>query len=219
MRLLGMYLYLFSLSASFASTPPTCAELNKMWAIKYHSEFKIAWKKQSFKCPGKNSRIAEAIYYLDNIKFTGLNPPDFYSHVVTKLSKFKYRSIYELNENTRATEIYGIITVYDGFANDKNVLRRVKTLVHEGRHLYRDDPGHVLCTSGTHKGKNACDQNFYDIDWKGSGYNYSFKYYKYFLSSSSNHKLDKKEAKFRMKQMIMNRFNNVSNAMVKKYSR
>jgi len=222
MKIFSLIFLLFGLQV-VASV--SCDELNRLWKDKYYDEFHIAWEKQEFSCPSDLARIVESFYYLENIKFRANNSgyaPDYYTWIKETVPGFTYE---KKDSNFPDLDVIAsscrgcMITLFDIFAKDTDVMSRVRTIIHEGRHTQLNDPGHSNCTKGAMKGKYACDNEFVSSGWGGSGYNYGFRFLWWLHDSSYGHDLARETARYKMQWSITNRFNHVSNEEVRMFSK
>lgn len=218
MEKLKIITFLIFTSVSVMASP-TCEQLNKDWSDRYFSEFKIMWTKKEFKCPSNYARIVDTFHHLERIRFRGKNMPNYNQYVKTGLKGIRYKQKHSKWDWAYASEGNGIITLHEGFVTDDDSLQRVQKLIHEARHVRSDDAGHENCERGASKGKNACDKKFEEFFWAGSGYNYGFKFLLYIKEYSYNHELSKEVAARRMKWMVSNRFNKITNEQVRRYSK
>lgn len=214
-------LFFITISAQvWAFKPPSCQTLNQKWSNQYYSDFKVKWPKSTnnFSCVSEKSRVAETLYYLENMQ---IDDPiqDYYAYVKRGLKGLRYVKENSTFKWAYASEINGIITLHGGFVADNSKIQRVQKIIHEARHVRSQDPGHRICIRGSSKGKAACDAEFHPILYSGSGYNFGFKFLKMLNKDSKNHDLSRKSAIRRMKWMVSNRFNQITNEQIRQYSK
>jgi hypothetical protein len=96
----------------------SCAELNRMWAKKYHKDFDADWKLKSFRCPSEVSKIAEAFYELDHLQLKsapGTLAPDFYEWVKSIVRETRYRETSEDHPTAVAFAGGGKMTLLESY--------------------------------------------------------------------------------------------------------
>jgi hypothetical protein len=200
----------------------SCAELNRMWAKKYHKDFDADWKLKSFRCPSEVSKIAEAFYELDHLQLKsapGTLAPDFYEWVKSIVRETRYRETSEDHPTAVAFAGGGKMTLLESYTR-QDLEWRVGVLVHEARHNQKDDPRHVACAQGVHKGaKQGCDAEFMGGTFpnSGSGFNHDFAFHWWVRDASVRTRLDKSVSDAHMRNLLLGRFNKVSPADVQRF--
>lgn len=205
----------FSISTSWAA--PRCSALKATWYDRYIKDFGISWDTKTFDCPGDEGTLALALYDLETAELTPNDSgkkPEFYSMVKNGVHEIKYdkkcKYLAYTSENT--------ITLCDPFFTDTRE-DRASTLVHESRHTEADDPRHVDCVGGKYHGSTrACDEEFFDGEWKGSGFNADIYYLSWNLKfATKNNELSKSVIQSDINAMVPDRFNNIDPELIKKW--
>jgi hypothetical protein len=197
--------------AAFAD--PSCEALNERWQNKYVSDFGVSWQTSTFQCPSTASHIAEAFYALDHTTFRG-NAPGFYTWTAQQIQRTSFQDDGGIADAQSGS---GLLTLFGAFANE-DLNWRTATLVHEARHDQSDDPAHVTCWHGDRKDTaGACDQDFYNGNWGGSGYNYGFIFHWWVRDAAEVTDLDHDVAAADAKFLLLNRFNTITNDQVQKF--
>lgn len=161
---------------------PSCAELKQLWQMRFVSDFNIKFATREFKCSSFEMPIAVSLYDLDQ-QFSDYrygSRIDFYDIVRTRIRSLEFTSISDpynkgcmagIDIIARGTKETGRITICPFFMMTPRE-DRASILVHESRHLDRDDPLHDTCKGGKYSSMDyACDGTFHDGAWQGSGYN------------------------------------------------
>ncbi len=201
---------------SIAWAAPACDKLSALWYGQHLKDFQILWDTSTFDCPLGESKLALALYDLENIKFAPDKngyKPDFYGLLKKNVKVFRHDN--DCDSIARAGG--DRITLCPAFYNDERE-DRASTLVHEGRHLEADDPRHADCVGGKHDGdKAACDATFYAGSWKGSGFNADVFYLSWVLKNSHKNELRKDVLKSYINLYVPDRFNNITAEEIKKW--
>ncbi len=192
--------------------------LKDQWNNLYVKDFDISLNKATFSCTNDNGILASTLYDLETADFKP-NPsgykPNFYARIEKNVGHIKYddgcpKSIAYTYEDT--------IYLCRQFFID-NRISRASTLVHEMRHTQKDAPVHVSCDGGKYPEKLACDQDFFDAHWEGSGYNADIFYLAWTLKRGMNNELSKSIIQSEINWIIPDRFNNITDKMIKKWRR
>jgi hypothetical protein len=206
---------IFAVLPAYGDVP--CEDLEKAWRTKYTAEFKVTWKSKIFKCPGRESKVAQALWDLEHLKFenAGNGPvPDFYDLVQSHFEKI---SRDHKEKDADAYSLDRTMTICRGFYKDDR-FERAATLVHEARHMEWDDPEHVRCKKGPYRHKeDGCDQTFWDGEWKGSGYNADVYFFAWLRSAKPYNELTRAVINSGLYYLIPERFNEITAEQIKKW--
>jgi hypothetical protein len=218
--LMGRALILGGLIASWpAAADDDCSKLQDSWNRSFRDTYHVAWEAKEFTCENSLGKLALTLNDLESLTFTPTSSgyrPDFSSIVTRNLRSLKYDlscTVY-LATGDRAT---GTITLCPAFFEDSRE-DRASTLVHEARHLERGDPGHVTCAGGAHSGDvKACDQDFHDGTYAGSGFNSDVFFINWVMKASPQNSLSQSVLQSRLNAFFPDRFNHVTPEQLKKW--
>jgi hypothetical protein len=217
-NLVFLSLALVSMPLFGAQAQPSCSELETAWRGGMSFDVGVQWNTSQFSCPGGDSVIALALHDLKSVEFTPNEAgfrPDFYGMV----RDYTYRMNFDAGCSAlaRGSRFWHRITICPAFFKDSRE-DRASTLVHETRHLQPGDPAHVNCVGGRNDGqKDACDYEFFDGQWKGSGFNADIYYYNWMLKASKPNELNRDVMQGFVNSMIPDRFNHISPEVLKKW--
>jgi hypothetical protein len=217
-----LLLALSVLSQSFSAyaAPVACTLLEESWRSHYVRDMKIAWPAEStFDCHHE-ARFALSIYDLEQVKFEADaqgQVPKFYQ--ILKNAQKGMRDQKNLRGSCKTALAFArspdqTITICPAFYDD-NRIDRASTLMHESRHLSPNDPGHVICRGGSHKGEMACDRKFMDGKRLGSGYNADMNYLSAILKRQIGNDLSRSIAQQYINYYIGDSFNEITGAQIR----
>lgn len=215
-------LVLSTMAVTRGEAAPSCQELNRLWRTKYHAGFGVTWALEEFACPSAQSRFAKAIYDVASPEFTPNKSgyaPDFYNWVTTLVKQTRYSPTLEPSsvESAATMSEHGTMTLHDPYFNKIDDVWRAGTIIHEAAHALPTDSRHVVCTHGDRAGITACDEKLHET-FAGSGYNFQFVYYMWLRDGASYGELAQSVIQEVMKNLALNRFNEVTATQVTKYA-
>lgn len=239
------FVFLFA-SLSPAQADPTCTELNRLYVDKYIAAFSIDRQSfgfpenSQFNCDGydKNFIIARAIHDLEILKPINKDDPNYYQDISqvmslpdNRLGYFKAFSKLPsieakvFNDGARSAIFYT-----DRMIRSSERFRPTYTLVHEARHTIKgktfsgqkvpDEPGHIACTRGKHKGKLSCDLRLSkeaDLIW-GSGNSHEFLFLIFVRDHPNASSLIKQEARDQLSYLATHMFNELEPGILSYYN-
>ena len=155
----------------------SCDDLNDIWHSTIYDDFNVVWRLERFRCPSPAARIAQAFQGIYQVSFNG-EGFNYYEWLKDRITNTRYQSANRHYPWAAASiDSRGNLYFHDKFVNRKlTPLEDESIIVHEGRHVDGDDPGHVVCFHGKHKGTKACDKELKENLLAGGGYNYQLKY-------------------------------------------
>ena len=196
--------------------PLDCERLATLWYSKYVKDFSIKWDTKKFHCPGTEGLLAQTFLDLETVAFVTNETnysPNFYQYVKKNVTA----TIYDPSCKFMAMGAGGEVTLCPAFFRGQRE-DRASTLVHEGRHMDSNDPSHETCTRGPYKGEVlGCDAEFFDGDWKGSGFNAEVFYYSWVIQGARKNELRRSVIQSYLNYLIPNRFNKVDPSVLNKW--
>ena len=247
MKIYLSFISVILLSSHLALAETSCDELNTLYIDKYVSDFSLHAKSfeidelenKAFSCdkPNKNYILARAINDLDLWRPTKPNDPDYYELVSQVLNlqgtDLRYIPLLKNFPNNTARTIHDggstFLFLTDNYTNSSERIRPTYTLVHEARHTLKgksinghiisDEPGHVTCTRGKHKGLRVCDDvlGSFETLVAGSGNSHEFLFLLYIRSHPHTSKLVKQEAQEQLNYLATHMFNTLESGILKHY--
>lgn len=202
---------------------PSCSILNSLTQRLYRYSYHFAWDPDIFSCPSEQYELSLAFYTLERIAFSK-NKENYEPNLRHFAQKNLKKLVYKTKPHKDmpwavavARTKSGKITLFPAFFGN-SLYGKISTLVHEGRHLDKDDPSHVVCDHGADKGIKGCDEKFYGTPDQGSGYNRTFSYFWWLRDAGINHDLEKTYLDKMLRRRLLNDFNNVDTESVKKFA-
>lgn len=227
MRRFRLILVVLALTfTTLAFAVPDCAVRKKAW-LNYHTQhFQILTKgsDKSFKCVSPESNLAMSLLDLFDLKLTQNQDgftPNFYRVVRQSVKTFDLAKPCSSKDMVAiANTANGVVQICKAF-HESTRESRASTLVHEARHLQRDDPGHVACSKGPYKQNPKttdlleCDEKFLDGHLGGSGYNTDIYFLSWILFSEKKNSLSIQLIKSEVREILPDRFNQITSEQTK----
>lgn len=229
-----------------AIAEPSCNELNHLYQSKYIGDFSVnreafAFNRHArFQCGGfdRNYILARAIHDLETLEPRQESDPNYYNDIsqvmrlpgnrlsyVGKLVHYPDAEARTIHEGSAAAIFYT-----DRMIQSDERFRPTYTLVHEARHTIKhkvfngqrvpDEPGHIVCTRGKHKGKRVCDArltNEADLVW-GSGNSHEFLFLIFIRDHPKASKKIRREANEQLSYLATHMFNQLDQGILGHYN-
>lgn len=207
---LGMVLASVTAGSAMAET---CADWKRNWYHHYMSDMHVMWRSNpnEYTCANEGP-VSEALYHMQYDTYSPNSSnfaPDFYATVKSMIRGLAWdKDCKYLGYTHRST---GVITLCPPF-DRQTAENRVSTIIHEARHLQSNDPSHVTCVGGPYDGKEgACDENFYNGSWNGSGYNIDIYYMAWAINNGKDlNGLEDSILRSEIRALVPDRFNRIS---------
>lgn len=208
---LAVFLAIFSFyyTEDFALSDKECVELNHLWQTKYRKDFRFTdtWDDGKFECKSQEAHMAQAIHFLDTIKFVlpdGSTGFDYY----TWLRKIDPRFGKKWMSNYAGVSIFedNQLNISIDMLEQGNPVTIAGIMIHEVRHLEEGYNSHVACINDK---ELRCDNRLEKNLNVGGAYSYNMYYYDNLRKYSDAGRAAKRVAKERMQYIFDNKFNDV----------
>jgi hypothetical protein len=161
----------------------SCSKLHSFWKERILTDFQVIGAEPLPKCESIELKVSEAFLYIWEISLVGEEQGSNwkpYAWVKKRLKEIYFENVYPedipgAHLVLASSDRKGGITFYKRYKS-RSLIRRIGTVIHESRHMDKDDPGHIICKTGPLIDTFSCDP------WSttlvsGGAYNYQLLFW------------------------------------------